>query len=450
MSVSDRFHSVRLDETRCKGCTICIKRCPTEAIRVRDGKARINLDRCIDCGECIRTCENHAKIAVTDSLADVHRFSYKIALPAPSLFGQFKGVSVGRVIEGLRCLGFDEVAEVALGAEIVSVGIREYMKGNGKNRPLISSACPAIVRLIQARFPSLINHVVPITSPVQAAAKLVRSQKAEQLKLSGSDLGLFFITPCPAKTLSIHDPVAEDSVVDGAISIQEVYGPLKQILPQVSGRGFAGTATAVGIGWARAGGENQAVGTENHLSVDGIHNVIQVLEEIEMERLSDVDYVEALACVGGCVGGPLVVENPYVSRVRIRKLVESGSAEIPEETVKKALEMYHSGRLFLDRSLEPRQVMRLDEDMATAIAKLEQLESTQALLPGLDCGSCGSPSCRALAEDIVQGHALETDCVFKLREQLSDLAQRLVDLAKKVPPAMGKGYAERGDEREGQ
>lgn len=446
--MSDRFHSVRLDETRCKGCTNCIKRCPTEAIRVREGKARISLDRCIDCGECIRTCENHAKIAVTDTLAEIQRFAYRIALPAPSLFGQFKGVSVARVIEGLHHLGFDDVAEVAYGAEIVSTGVREYLKGADKKRPLISSACPAIVRLIQARFPSLIDHIVPITSPVQAAAKALRAEKASQLGLSGSDLGLFFITPCPAKALSIQDPVAETSAVDGAISIQEVYGPLKRILPQVSGERYSGRATATGIGWARAGGENQAIGIENHLAVDGIHNVIQVLEEIEMERLSDVDYVEALACVGGCVGGPLVVENPYVSRVRIRKLVESGTPDIPEETVKKALEMYHSGQLFLERPLEPKRVMRLDEDMATAIAKLEQLESTLALLPGLDCGSCGSPSCRALAEDIVQGQALETDCVFKLREQLSDLAQSLVDLAKKVPPAMGKEYAERGDERE--
>lgn len=443
----ERFHSVSLDAEKCRGCTNCIKRCPTEAIRVRDGKARIDVLRCIDCGECIRTCENHAKAAVTDSLADLSRFRYKIALVAPSLYAQFKGVPVNRVMEGLLQLGFDEVAEVAVGAELVTVGLRRYLSKPQEHRPLISSACPAIVRLIQVRFPSLIPHIVPISSPVQVLAKNLRSGHVQKLGLRDSELGLFFITPCPAKTLAIHEPVAEKRLIDGAISMQEIYGQLKRILPQVSGEGYVVKASGSGLGWARAGGENQALAVENHLAVDGIHNVLQVFEEIEMDRLSDVDYVEALACEGGCIGGPLVVENPFVARVRMRKLAEKSAGPIPDETVRQALEMYQGGELFLDGPIEPRRVMHLDEDMGTAIAKLELLERTLAMLPGLDCGSCGSPNCRALAEDVVQGQAVEADCVFKMREELSDLAQRLVDLARKVPPAMGKEYAERGDEQ---
>ena len=84
------FHSVRLDPEKCKGCTNCIKRCPTEAIRVHDGKATIIEERCIDCGECIRACPNHAKFAVTDELDKLAAYKYNIALPAPSFFGQFK------------------------------------------------------------------------------------------------------------------------------------------------------------------------------------------------------------------------------------------------------------------------------------------------------------------------------------------------------------------------
>lgn len=445
--MTETFHSVRLDETKCKGCTLCIKHCPTEAIRVRDGKARINVDRCIDCGECIRICENHAKNAVTDTLAELRKFKYNIALPAPSLYGQFKGVSVGRILEGLRRTGFDEVAEVAIGAEYVTVAVREYLKQHRAQKPLISSACPAIVRLIQVRFPSLIDHIIPITSPARAIAKATRWERAAALNMDPSQIGMFFITPCPAKALAVHDPVAEAKIVDGAISMQEVYGSIKRILPQIN-KEETSRATGLGYGWARAGGENQAVGLENHLAVDGIHNVIQVLEEIELEKLTDIDYVEALACLGGCVGGPLVVENPFVARVRIRKLAEKDNRELPDETLKKALDMYAKGELFVEGSLEPNRIMQLDQDFEAAIAKLEQLEATLARLPGLDCGSCGSPSCRALAEDIVQGHAQEIDCVFKLREQLSDLAQKLVDLAKKIPPAMSKEYAERNEDED--
>ena len=83
-------HSVTLDLSRCKGCTNCIKRCPTEAIRVRDGHAVIKKDMCIDCGECIRVCPYQAKKATYDKFDDFAHYKYKIALPAPALYGQFE------------------------------------------------------------------------------------------------------------------------------------------------------------------------------------------------------------------------------------------------------------------------------------------------------------------------------------------------------------------------
>ena len=88
MDEKKTFHSVRLEKEKCRACTNCLKRCPTEAIRVRGGRAHIIDERCIDCGECIRVCEYHAKIAVTDPLSSISRFRYKLALPAPSLYGQ--------------------------------------------------------------------------------------------------------------------------------------------------------------------------------------------------------------------------------------------------------------------------------------------------------------------------------------------------------------------------
>lgn len=84
------MHSVTLDKSKCVGCTNCLKHCPTEAIRVHGGRAHIIEERCIDCGECIRQCQHHAKVPTTDPLAAINRFPYKIALPAPALYGQFK------------------------------------------------------------------------------------------------------------------------------------------------------------------------------------------------------------------------------------------------------------------------------------------------------------------------------------------------------------------------
>ncbi|HSQ91072.1 MAG TPA: 4Fe-4S dicluster domain-containing protein, partial [Nitrospiraceae bacterium] len=137
------FHSVTLDEEKCRGCTNCIKRCPVEAIRVHHGKAKIIEERCIDCGECIRCCPNHAKVAVTDTLQKLADFEYKIVLPAPSFFAQVREEKdVEKILQAFLGLGFDEVFEVALAAEVVGHLVGNYLASNNYKKPLISSACP--------------------------------------------------------------------------------------------------------------------------------------------------------------------------------------------------------------------------------------------------------------------------------------------------------------------
>jgi len=140
------YHSVTLDSDKCMGCTNCIKRCPTEAIRVRDGKARIINERCIDCGECIRVCPHHAKRAIYDDFSRMNDFAYKIALPPPALYGQFNNLDdIDYVLNGLIAMGFDEVYEVSRAAEMLSDATRRMMKEQNFKKPVISSACPAVV-----------------------------------------------------------------------------------------------------------------------------------------------------------------------------------------------------------------------------------------------------------------------------------------------------------------
>ena len=171
------YHSVRLNPDLCKGCINCIKRCPTEAIRVRDGKACIISERCIDCGECIRVCPHHAKRAQYDSLSALDGFEYKIALPAPTLYGQFNHLDdIDIVLTGLKRLGFDDVFEVARAAELVSEATRRMMREGKLRLPVISSACPAVVRLIRVRFPDLCSHVLPLGSPMEFAARLAKDE----------------------------------------------------------------------------------------------------------------------------------------------------------------------------------------------------------------------------------------------------------------------------------
>ena len=425
------FHSVKLNKDKCTGCTNCIKHCPTEAIRVRDGKARIINERCIDCGVCVRVCPHFAKEVVTDTLADMNRFKYNIALPAPALYGQFKGVEdIGLILGAIKKLGFDDVYETSVGADIASMYIGKLVKGGNLKKPVISSACPAVVRLIQVRFPELTPHLVNIRPPFEIAAKLARESFCTDHGCVPEDVGVFFLSPCAAKMTSVNAPLGNSfSYVSGVISIIDVYGRLATLLnhPEnivpIKPRSLSG-----GVGWAASGGEANEAGIHNSLAVDGISNVINVLNDIEDGRLNDLDFFEGLACTGGCVGGPLVYENSFVAKKRILSLVSKLS---PEDGIKaeKLPLIDDEDELYFTEPIKPNPVMKLDNDIKEAIKKLENIEKLSGTLPGLDCGACGSPSCRCMAEDIVRGFADEMDCIFRLKEKVRFLAEEMVELA---------------------
>ncbi len=420
------FHSVTLDSEKCKGCTNCIKHCPTEAIRVRDGKARIIKERCIDCGECIRVCPYHAKKAVTDDLNKIFNYKHKIALIAPSMYLQFKdNPDINAILTGIKELGFDEVFEIARAAELITAVTRDLIKKENLPSPLISSACPAVVRLITIRFPNLIPNVIPVLAPIELGALLAKEKAIIETGLAPDEIGAFFITPCAAKVTYTCLPIGvESSLVDGCISMKDIFLRLAPLVKKITNPEKLASAGFKGIAWANNGGESSALESSRHIAVDGIWNVIKVLEEVENEQLDDIDFVEASACVGGCVGGPLTTENSFVARTRMQSVLENTELTPPNEEYND--DIYNAAIWKKQLKFEP--VMKLDDNMKLAMEKLERIESIYKQLPQLDCGSCGSPSCKTLAEDIVRGFAKETDCIFKLRERVKKLAMEMVEL----------------------
>lgn len=420
------FHSVVLEEDKCCGCTNCIKRCPTEAIRVRDGKAHIITERCIDCGECIRVCPHHAKKARSDSIEEIEKFKYKIAIPAPALFGQFNNMDdIDIVLNGLLKLGFDSVYEVSRGAELVSQATRQLIRENKLKHPIISSACPAVVRLIKQRFPDLCENVMPMKAPMEVSAMLAKKYAMEETGLPMEDIGAFFITPCPAKVTEINRPmdVNKRSYCDGAIAISKIYPKLTSAMDKLTSIEPLANSGVIGVGWATSGGESAAMLGDKYLAADGIENVIRVLEELEDERIRNVDFVELNACTGGCVGGVLTVENPYVAQARIHTLRKY--LPVSQNHLKDGV----PDKMMWDKPLEyDENVLSLDKDINKAMEMMEQIEKIEASLPGLDCGSCGAPSCHAMAEDIVKGSAKETECIFKLREQIQQVYRDLMQM----------------------
>ena len=236
---------------------------------------------------------------------------------------------------------------------------------------------------------------------MNAAARMAKDEAMAKGYLL-EDVGVFFITPCPAKITAIRQPQKHFiNYVDGVLAIRDVYGDLRQGLDR-EGRELPIRATSAGINWGRAGGEARAMTRGTTLSVDGIHNVISVLEEVEMGHLTEIDYLECQACVSGCVGGALTFANPHLARMHLKNLASAVDvADRDLRSKNRLLRRYDDFKI--GNNIMPRRPFSLDQDVARAITKLEMLEKTLEALPGLDCGSCGDPTCRALPEDIVRG-----------------------------------------------
>ncbi len=419
------FTSVRLKEDLCMGCINCIKRCPTQAIRVRNGKAVITKEFCIDCGECIRICPHHAKEATYDSPEIMKQFEYTVALPAPSLYGQFNHLEdINIVLTALKKMGFDDVYEVSGAAELVSEMSRKYVAEHKEQWPIISTACPSVVRLIQVRFPNLIEHLLPICAPVDMAASIAKDKAMEKTGLPREKIGVIFISPCPAKMTAVKSPIGIDhSEIDGVLAIKEVYPILlplmKQSIDAVEELSISGR---IGIGWGSTGGEAGSLLTDNYLAADGIENVIKVLEDLEDQKFDQLEFIELNACAGGCVGGVLTVENPYLAKVklmRLRKYLPIACSHLVSGV---------DPNNFWTDDVKYEPVFKLGKDVNESIANMARVEELCEKFPKLDCGSCGAPTCKALAEDIVRGVANEQDCIHILRDYIHKLSSELSKL----------------------
>lgn len=415
------IHSVQLELDRCRGCTTCIRSCPTDAIRVRRGKADILAARCIDCGQCVTVCPHKAIRAVTDPFELIQQFSYTIALPEPALYGQFHHMDdVNIILNGLKAIGFDRVWEVGRAAELLS-DYAERVRRNEtlhrpKVRPVISSACPAVVRLIRMRFPRLIPHIGTVLMPAELAARLARREAEEATGLPPEEIGVFLITSCPSKATTAHSPEAlNEPVIDGVFSVNDIYLRLLNPMRELEELEPLCTIGKRGVSWAFCGGESRARKDDSYLAVDGIEHVIRMLEDIEDGRLPEADFIELSACTKGCVGGCLNVENPFAAKMRVQQVMKG----LPEQA--EALPEAEWNLLHFERELEYAPVFVLDEDRGAAMEKLLKIDQLLRQLPGLDCASCGAPSCQALAEDVALGRASEEDCIFRMKAKMAQI-----------------------------
>jgi Na+-translocating ferredoxin:NAD+ oxidoreductase RNF subunit RnfB len=418
-------HGFKINAEKCSGRMNCMRTCPTHAIRVKDGKARLIPELCIDCGSCLVVCPTGAITATTITFAELDRFRFKVAVATPVLFSQFAVQDApAQVARALLELGFDAVWEYAVDIELIDRAIQDFVKKWPGPFPLISSSCPVIVRLVQVAYPSMVENMIPVETPREIAGRELKRRYSHELGLKPEEIAAIYITPCQAKTISILQP-AEDvkSHLDGAVGISQIYNAILFKLR----RSMDGQATPRQlvtsdelVHWGAPEGEYPNLSRQYYLPVAGLSDVIKVLNDVEKGKIRNVEFLECHACVGGCLGGNLTVENLYTARAKNLHLV----ATMPKPGAEffKEVERRYAGEDFALRApLKPRPIEGEVADLRERVRRRKTADELVKGLPLLNCGLCGAPTCKNHAEDAAAGRAEIGDCVFLSRDRIEEL-----------------------------
>ena len=417
------YHALQINESQCTGCSRCMKICPTEAIRIREGIATISESRCIDCGKCYKVCPTKAIYIKQDDFESIFNFPCRVAL-IPSVFlGQFPNdISVSRIYAILQEIGFTHVFETDSSTSVYTNTKNKYFVDNKDNLPHISTFCPAIVRLIQVKFPGLVDNLIPIKAPIDITAMYVRNKFRKEKQYKDEEVGVFYITPCAAKIAAVKSPVGEDkSNVDGVINMDSLYNRVwKRIKEQ--GSSYKETKLPIAqlssdsILTSLTNGERRMSIARRSYAIDEIDNVIEFLEKVENDEIEDVEFLELRACDQSCAGGNLTCNNRFLTcekmfaRARYVADKERNGERTREFEMEKDRE-YLMQNMTLEK-IEPRSMLSLDSNIAKAIEKMDKINILRKKLPQIDCGICGAPTCDAFAEDVVCQNAKISDCIF--------------------------------------
>lgn len=415
-------HSIQIDTTKCIGCSHCMQICSTQAIRIVDGHATIMPERCIDCGECFRVCPVSAIYAKDDGYEEVRADGFRIAL-VPSVFiGHFSSdYTASEVLDVVKNTGFDEVFEVEHAVDLLK---EEYQRqaeiASPMRKPLISSFCPAVVRLIQVQYPSFTDNILLVKAPHDITAIYLR-KFYEDKGIDPKDIFIYYVTPCAAKVVAAKAPVGEKhSPINGVINMKEVYNRVAKILhdkKELTLSKQQADMSPDSVNWTLSGTEKNYFQGRS-LAIDGIENVIEFMERLEIGQISSVDFLEMRSCDQGCAGGILCPGNRFliVERLGQRQKKLSGLVEVNKSYRNPLMEYADKlrGELGVD-PVYPRDGLLLDENMDLALMKTDRIKRLSGYLPGFDCGACGAPSCKSLAEDIVKNKASISHCVFVQR-----------------------------------
>jgi len=412
---------------KCKRCYTCVRECPAKAIKVERGQAVVIEERCIACGNCVRVCAQNAK-AVTDCTPRIWEMlngtERVVACLAPSFPAAFYPLSPGKVINALRKLGFDEVWEVAFGAELIS---REYAKlfkrAKQTGQSVITTSCPAIVFFVEKHMPSLHPALAPIVSPMIAVGRAIRRRH-------GSGVRVVFIGPCIAKKNEFRDPKVAGAI-DGVLTYAELNAMLRTAgidpaaLDESSFDGprcHLARAFPISGGLLKSAGLSQDILENDIVITEGKDRVLGALEEVDQTK-SQAKLYDVLFC-NGCINGPIMSNDlsPFARKEIVADFVNEQNRHTTQRELTEGLAEFEGldlSREFTVQDLKLRQPS--EEEIQAALKTMHKFPAENQL----NCGACGYPTCREKAVAVCQGLAEPEMCLPYLVEELEATCKRL-------------------------
>ena len=408
----------------CQDCYKCVRRCPVKSIRIQDGHACVLSDKCISCGRCVASCPSHAK-RVRSDLEEVKKLlssskDVYVSL-APSWRASFPCTSK-QLIATLKKLGFKGVSETAIGAEEVSIETARLLNNKDKGL-MISSACPVIVKYIRLYKPELSEYIVPIASPALTHAKYLK-------KTYGKNISVVFIGPCIAKK---EESDTHKDLIDFALTFEELKIWLKDADRKIETgdcieETFVPDIAHEGTLYPMDGGMNETirkVGVKDnvHLSqVCSLEAFDAAVNDLSIDKLKNPIFIEALACVGGCVHGPCIST----------KLSDTNNVSRILRHVKYRQPIPKKAKVVVAEEYTPTPV----NNQAYSMNEIrEALRRIGKYTPEdeLNCAGCGYQTCQEMAKALLDGNAEPSMCVSYMRKLATKKADALI---KNIPSAM--------------
>jgi len=427
-------HAIITEPKNCDGCMNCLRTCPSQALRVKNNTPIILEDRCIDCGECIASCPRKAILPNVDTFTMTDEYKYWVAVPSPVLYAQFGlDTRMKEVHLALHKLGFHYISDVFAACRIQAFAIQEHLNrtDHQTKKPFISSMCPAVVRLIQVNYPNLVNHVIPFEPPRELSAREAKIKVSRKHNVEIKDVGAVYISPCPAKSISVLQPAEKErSFLDGVVAISDIFMPLGKAIMEIEPSeldAFPENCCVFGSRWERSGLMSRSLNIRNWVAVSGLSHVVEICDDIEKGKLDSIAFIEASTCLEGCLGGSLCVENIYVARSKTLML-EGDHKKATKPDPHWVKQLYDSEYFFMKKELKPRRKIDPALSISDAILMMKNKDEVTGNLPGLDCCTCGSPSCETFAEDLLMNKTDLDLCPYlngKMKSSLNKIQQSL-------------------------